>query len=221
MEFSAAIFSDSQIIWAAIVSLLFLLAAVWGAPWARLADVEQQHVFLGSCVFITLLWSMQAGVNEYLDFHLLGVTALTLMFGWALALLGVFLVSLAVALAGWEEWTLLPVNFLVSGLFPVTLSWLMLMLIRQLLPRHFFIYVFVNAFLTAGISAMLTALLVVAIMLLNGAMTLSWAQNHFLPYFPLMFFPEAMLNGWLLTLMISFKPHWVYSFDDESYLQGK
>ena len=36
-----------------------------------------------------------------------------------------------------------------------------------------------------------------------------------------MFFPEAVLNGWVMSVLVGFKPEWVRSFRDEEYLDGK
>jgi hypothetical protein len=33
--------------------------------------------------------------------------------------------------------------------------------------------------------------------------------------------PEAMLNGWIMAILVVFRPEWVYSFSDEQYLKGK
>jgi uncharacterized membrane protein len=36
-----------------------------------------------------------------------------------------------------------------------------------------------------------------------------------------MFFPEGMLNGWIMTVLVAFRPDWVSSFDDRLYIHGK
>jgi uncharacterized membrane protein len=33
--------------------------------------------------------------------------------------------------------------------------------------------------------------------------------------------PEAFLNGWVMTVLVAYRPNWVYSFSDELYLKGK
>jgi uncharacterized membrane protein len=55
----------------------------------------------------------------------------------------------------------------------------------------------------------------------SGAYTYAELDQTFLPFFPLMFLPEAMLNGWILAAMVVFRPEWVGSFSDEQYLKGK
>jgi uncharacterized membrane protein len=42
--------------------------------------------------------------------------------------------------------------------------------------------------------------------------------DDYLPYYFLLGFAEAWLNGALITLMVVYAPHWVGSFDDRHYL---
>jgi uncharacterized membrane protein len=103
--------------------------------------MEQLNVCLGAVVALLVLWHMDVQVQSGLSFHLLGVTAITLMFGWSLAVI--------------------------------------------------------------------------------GAYSFADLSETVLPFFPLMFMPEAFLNGWILAVLVAFKPQWVYSFSDEQYLKGK
>ena len=54
-----------------------------------------------------------------------------------------------------------------------------------------------------------------------GAFSLEKLSDTYLLFLPLMFFPEAVLNGWLVSIMVGFRPHWIGSFRDEEYLHGK
>ena len=65
--------------WAAwAVWILFFARSILRAPWARLKDSEQLNVWLGMVVFLTIIWSLKAGVRPGLGFHLLGATVFTL-----------------------------------------------------------------------------------------------------------------------------------------------
>ena len=200
---------------------LALVVALRLAPWRKFRDSEQIHVFLGATVALLLLWHMEAQVQPGLSFHLLGVTAITLMFGWSLAVIAVTLVLLGVTLnsgTGWEGFAL---NALVGGVVPITLTQALLILIRWYLPKHFFVYVLVNGFLTAGFVGVASGYLAAWLLVASGAYSFAELDQTVLPFFPLMFLPEAMLNGWLLAVLVAFKPQWVYSFSDEQYLRGK
>jgi uncharacterized membrane protein len=198
-----------------------LLLAARLAPWRKLRQREQLNVFLGTLVALMLLWHMDAQVQPGLSFHLLGVTAITLMFGWSLAVIGTAIVLLGVTIntgAGWEGYAM---NAVLSGVVPATLTQILLILIRWYLPKQFFVYVLVNGFLTAGLVGVLTGYLAAFLLVLMGAYSFADLSETVLPFFPLMFMPEAFLNGWILAVLVAFKPEWVYSFSDEQYLKGK
>ncbi len=221
MEVGGQYFSTTTLVVAGIFYVLILIQALRMAPWRRLRDSEQLHVFLGACVVLILLWHMRVSVQPGLVFHLLGVTSVTLMFGWSL---GIVAASLALAGVtfnsglGWEGFLL---NAFSTGVVPVTLSQVLLVLIRSLLPKHFFVYVLANAFLTAGVVALVSGYLVTALLVVAGVYSFFQLQQTVLPFFPLMFLPEAILNGWIMTIMISLRPQWVGSFSDELYIKGK
>ncbi len=205
----------------ALLYLLALWAALRMAPWSRVVDGERLHVFLGSVVALVLLWHVRASVQPGLSFHLLGVTALTLMFGWSLAVIASSLALVGVTLNTGYGWDSFLINALITGVLPATISQVALVLIRWYLPKQFFVYVLVNGFLTAGLAGVVSGYLVTGLLVLSGAYSFAQLNETFLPFFPLMFLPEAVLNGWILTVLVLYRPAWVYSFSDEQYLNGK
>lgn len=221
MTIDGALFTPFALWTLNILFSLVLVAALRMAPWRKFRDSEQIHVFLGTTVALLLLWHMEAQVQPGLSFHLLGVTAITLMFGWSLAVIAVTLALLGVTLNAGGGWAGFALNALVSGVVPITLSQILLILIRWYLPKHFFVFVLVNGFLTAGFVGVASGYLAAWLLVGCGAYTFAELDQTVLPFFPLMFLPEAMLNGWLLAVLVAFKPQWVYSFSDEQYLKGK
>jgi uncharacterized membrane protein len=221
MTIDGALFTPLLLWVFGLVFALSLALALRLTPWRKFRDLEQLNVFLGAVVALVLLWHMDAQVQPGLSFHLLGVTAMTLMFGWSLAVIGASLALLGVILnagTGWEGFAL---NAILSGIVPATLTQVLLILIRWYLPKHFFVYVLVNGFLTAGVVGVATGYLAAALLVLSGAYSFADLSESVLPFFPLMFMPEAFLNGWILAVLVAFKPRWVYSFSDEQYLKGK
>ncbi len=198
-----------------------LIAALRMAPWRRLRVPELLHVYLGLTVALLLLWTMQVKVQPGLSFHLLGVTAATLMFGWSLALIASSLALVGVMLNTGGDWAGFAVDGLLGGLAPITVTQVLLILIRAYLPRQFFIYVLVNGFLTAGLAAVVSGWLATWLLVANGVYTFGQLSQTVLPFFPLMFLPEAMLNGWIMVVLVAERPGWVYSFSDDQYLKGK
>ena len=62
--------------------------------------------------------------------------------------------------------------------------------------------------------------LVARILAASGASRFALFGQRVLPFFPLMYLPEANLNGWLPTASVAFEPRWVHSFSDEQYIHG-
>lgn len=206
---------------AGLLTLLWLGFAIVRLPYRLLAESAFTHVLFGAAVGALVLWSLHAGVPPSLNFHLLGVTALTLMFGWHYASLAVCAVLLGVTLNGQAGWTSFGLNFLIMGVIPIALTTRLLIWAQRYLPHNFFIYVYINAFLGAGLSIVAAAGAGALLVWLTGLQTSAWLGYQYLPYFPLMFFSEAVLNGMVMTLLVALRPAWVRSFDDELYINGK
>ena len=123
----------------------FALVLAWAlltAPWPRLKDNLQQNVWLGACVALMVLWSIKTGIRPGLNFHLLGATVFTLMFGPWLAIVGLGVVLLGVTAYGLSGWESFSVNGLLMDVLPVMTSYLVYRLVDSKLPNHFFVYIF-------------------------------------------------------------------------------
>ena len=79
--------SEGQV--AALLLWLVLLAFSLNASLLRTlhANPLYQHLCLGSAIVLVPLWTLRAGLHEGLEIHFLGLTSLTLLLGWRLALL--------------------------------------------------------------------------------------------------------------------------------------
>lgn len=221
MNFPDGLFSSTWI-WAGQGMYGVLLAfAVWGAPWRRLKDSEQLNVFLGVCVALMLLWTLRAGILPGLNFHLLGATLLVLMFGWRLALIGLAIVLAAVTLSGKSGLSAYALNGLLLTVVPVLVSHALQRAAARWLPKHFFVYVFVQGFFNAGIAMACTGIVSSLAFLAGGVYSWEQLASDYLPVYLLMVFPEAILTGSAVSLMVVYRPAWVGSFDDEQYLKNK
>lgn len=217
MKLPEGLFGHGWSLWAFLPLAIVWLWCLRTAPWRRLADSRQLNVWLGSVVVLMLVWSMKAGVRPGLNLHLLGATALTLMFGRQLAILGLSVVMAAVTLngaAGWEPYAL---NVLVTAVFPSVAAHALLRVVERYLPANFFCYIFCAAFFGAAIAVVATGLLASLVLWLAGVYTAEMLVNDYLPYYTLLGFAEAWLNGAAITLMVVYYPDWVGSFDDRRY----
>lgn len=208
--------------WAAWVVWVPLFAlSIFRAPWARLKDSEQLNVWLGMVVLLTLVWSMKAGVKPGLSLHLLGATVFTLSFGPHLAFVGLSIVTAAITLNGAAGPFAYAANALLLAGFSVGLSQFYYRIFSGMLPRHFFVYIFINGFLGSALTIIGVGFAATLLMALVGAYEWDYLIGEYFPYFLLLAFSEAWLSGMMMTLFVVYRPHWVVSFDDSSYLADK
>jgi uncharacterized membrane protein len=208
--------------WAAWAVWVPLFArSVWRAPWLRFKDADLFNVWLGMIVLLTLIWSMKAGVKPGLSMHLLGATVFTLSFGPHLAFVGLSLVLLGICLNGGFGIFAYAINALLMAGVGILVTQMMYRVVVRCLPRNFFIYIFVNGFFTAALSVIGVGIVATLLMVVAGAYEWEYLANEYLPYFLLLGFSEAWLSGMLITLFVIYRPNWIVTFDDASYLANK
>lgn len=206
------------ILW--VLALALAALVLRGANWRMLRDSANLNVFLAATVAVLGLWLIKTGVKPGLNFHLLGATALTLMFRPLFALLAIALITAAISL--WHgQYAAFPANWLIMGAVPVGVSWTLFRLIDGKLPNHLFIYVFLNAFFGSALAILAVGGVSTAFAALAGAYPLDYLLEDYLPYYLLIAWSEAFATGMLVTLMVVYKPEWVATFDDRRYLLGK
>lgn len=201
--------------------LLVLVPALLTAPWPRFRYKETVHVFLGSCVGLLVLWHITTTTFPGLNYHYIGATLLTLMFGWQLALVAFSLVYLGMMLNGNSDWQTLPLNILITGLVPIMATQFIYRLVDRKLPNHFFVYIFLNAFFGAGLAVVVMISVASGILILGGVYSFHYLLQEYYPFIPLMVFPEGFITGMLISMMVAMTPSWVCTFDDARYLHGK
>lgn len=199
--------------------LLFYL--MWRrANWAMLRRQGNLNVLLAATVAVLGLWLIKTGIKPGLNFHLLGATALTLMFRPWFALLALSLLCLAVAVQS-GEYNAFPGNLLTMGVVPVAVSWAIFRLADSRLPNHMFIYIFVNCFFGAALAIGAVGLASTAFAALAGAYALDYLLTEYLPFYLLMAWAEAFATGMIMTILVVYRPEWVATFDDRRYLYDK
>lgn len=208
--------------WIANALALALLAYTFiKAPWKYLSTSTLQHVFLGSIVVLMLIWSVKAGIRPGLNIHLLGITALCLMFRWQLALIALALILASITAFGMAGWQSLGINFLIMAAIPVAFSYNLFRLIDSKLPNHLVIYIFACGFACAGLTISLSGLVAVLALSAMQVYPANYLFSNYLPYFILIAWSEAFLTGMAVTLMTAFRPHWLATFSDKRYLKTK
>lgn len=186
-----------------------------------LKESERLNVWLGMIVLLTLIWSLKAGVKPGLSLHLLGATVFTLSFGPHLAFIGLSLVLFGISLNGEAGYLAFGLNALLMAGVGVLLSQAIYRSVFRFLPRHFFVYIFANGFFGSALTVFGVGLVAAIVLAIAGAYEWSYLATEYLPYFLLIGFSEAWLSGMMMTLFVIYRPNWVATFDDSSYLANK
>ena len=58
-----------------------------------------------------------------------------------------------------------------------------------------------------------------ALFVASGTYPLDGLLNHYLPYYLLMVFPEAIVTGSFVALLVVYRPQWIWTYDEDLYLR--
>lgn len=208
------------------IYLLFAPAAV--IMWQALRNINYaalkqlptlQHVFYMAILVMCILWSIRAGLSSGLGIHFLGLTATTLLMGWALAIIAGAFVCLAMSILGLESYASFAVNFMVCVALPVFSSYLVLKLVQRNLPANPFVYIFLCGFFNGALAILCVNISTSLILGLLNVYEWETVYESYFMYVPLMLFPEAFVNGMIVAGVIGTKPELLSSFNVDEYFK--
>ncbi len=218
MGMTANILSTTQLLVTAGLFFVLLYLAVMGVDWTRLkTERALQHSCLGAAVALGMLWHLRAGLSPGLTIHIFGMTVVTLMLGWALAIVAGLLALLMVVITGREPLLLFAANGLITVMMPALVSHGIMVWERRRNFRNFFAYIFFCGFFGAAIAVALAGCTMVLMLWSSG--TYSWYQlvQEYLQYLPLIMLPEAFVNGTVVTGLMVFNPELLLTLDERRY----
>ncbi|MBV7316595.1 energy-coupling factor ABC transporter permease [Shewanella sp. NIFS-20-20] len=164
------------------------------------------------------LWLMDASIHPSLHLHFLGLTLCMLMFGWRLATVALLLPSMAFSLLVLEQpWQFFAYSLIAISL-PLFVSYVVYHRCFHLLPHHVFVYIFCGGFLNAAVTLLVHLLLWAGFVYMTTEVSGEYLWDNYLTIAPLLMFPEALLNGMLITLLVVYRPQWLYDYSDRIYL---
>lgn len=196
--------------------LAALLLAMALRPWRLLAGGALLSPLLGSLVILPWLWALPRLHTMPLQLQLSGACAVTLMFGWPLAVPVLTAVVLLSGLLAPADWDVLLGQLVWQGLVPATLALGAGALLRRWVGTHPFVFILGRAF--AG-----TALCAFA----AGSLS-QWAGYGFahvdaglsLVARWLMAWGDAFMTGMLAAIFVAFRPQWLATWSDALYLKN-
>jgi len=206
----------------AAISGAVLALAVISAPWrVWLGDRERQWVWLGTLALLVALWSMKAGITPGLSLRFLLVTALTLMHGWPLAVIGGTMTLGVLCVAGQADWPSFGTDLLCVVIVPALVTAWLHELVHARLPHNYFIYFFLTVFVGSAVAYNLAGLARLAVLAAAGTLDAAHVGAEYFAVLPFMSFGEGVANGMVMAMAVVYRPQWVMSFDDRLYLRRR
>ncbi|MBA1271958.1 energy-coupling factor ABC transporter permease [Stutzerimonas azotifigens] len=218
---SAELLSGSSLLTGWVIYCLALSWAVIRAPWVELfSDTRRQHLLFGSVLAIFLLWLVRRDFESGLSFHFIGLTAVTLLLDWPLAILAAFLAQLGLMVLGHQDLGAIGMNGILLILIPVAVTETCALLVERRQPKNLFVYIFFSGFFPAALAALFCILASLGVLLLDGRYLMPPWLDDFAGYIWLVMFPEAFINGTAVTALVVFYPDWLETFNRSRYLQA-
>lgn len=196
------------------IALAILYLLILDRPTFQLLKLPLvQHLFGAALCLLMVLWQLKGQLPDSPPVHFLGVTTLVIVLGLRLSLLLVPLALLIpppvlalvnntqISIDELQLWQWLAVAVAVIQ------SYLVLLASQKWLPRQLFVVIFVGGFFNSILSSV-TYLLLQAL----GYSWLGTASNltsDYLLITPLLAFPEGLLNGMALTMLLVYRPEWL------------
>mgnify|MGYP001817195693 FL=1 len=195
--------------------------AAWYADWRALRAVPSRyHLFFGSVVCSLALWLISVNAIEGFWLHFLGVTTLTLLLGWRLAVLaGTAAIIIHTLLIGQALAAAAPA-WLLTVAIPAPISRWLVHRLRRSQARNLIIYMLGAGFGGGMLSVLGMAAGAVMLLWVSGQTELVTAALDNWPMIFLMLFPEGFINGMVVTTLTVFYPNLVKTFDDAYYLEN-
>ncbi|WP_236210069.1 energy-coupling factor ABC transporter permease [Metapseudomonas otitidis] len=218
---AAELLSDTSLGLGWAIYVPALAWAVMRAPWLELfSDFRRQHLLFGTVLALFLLWMVRRDFDSGVSYHFIGMTAVTLLLDWPLAVLGGFVAQLGLLALGRQDVAAMGINGALLVLLPVLVTELCAKWVEHFQPRNLFVYIFCCGFFPAALAALLCTLVGLGLLFIDGIFPMPPWLEDFVGYLWLVMFPEAFINGTAVTALVVFCPEWLETFNRTRYLQA-
>lgn len=218
MGMTENLLSTSQWVITLIVFLAILVRALRSIDWQSFGkDQSLQHTFFGVALVLGFLWHLRAGISPGLSIHIFGITLITLMLGWGLAVLAGLLALVITVITGREPLMMFAANGLVTVMVPALVSHGIMLWERHRDFRSFFAYIFFCGFFGAGISVAAAGTVMCLMLWTSGVYTFAELVHEYVRYLPLFMIPEGFANGAFVTGLMVLHPDRLTTLDQRRY----
>ena len=202
--------------------LLYVPVVLWAvarAPWVELfSDTRRQHLLFGTVFALFLLWLVRRDFDTGVSYHFIGLTVVTLLLDWPLAIVGALMAQTGLVLLGRQDLAAMGLNGVLLIVLPIAVTETCARLVERAQPRNPFVYIFCSGFFAAALAALLCLLVGLGVLWLDGLFVMPEWLEDFIGYLWLIIFPEAFINGMLVTALVVFCPEWLETFNRTRYL---
>ncbi len=180
--------------------LIYLPVLIWAicrAPWVELfSDSRRQHLLFGTVFAVFLLWMVRRDFDTGVSYHFIGMTAVTLLLDWPLAIVGGLVAQMGLVLLGRQDLLAVGVNGTLLILLPVLITECVAIIVERAQPRNPFVYIFCSGFFAAALSALLCLTLSLGLLWYDGLFAMPEWLEDFIGYLWLLIFPKRSSTGW-------------------------
>ena len=218
MGMTENLLSTGQWLLTVVLFVLVLLAAVRSIDWqAFRKDQALQHSFFGAAVVLGFVWQLRAGLSPGLSIHIFGLTVITLMLGWGLAVLSGLLALVITVFTGKEPLLMYAANGLITVMIPALVTHAIMRWEHRRNFRNFFAYIFFCGFFGAGLSVAVAGVVMCLLLWISGTYTFEVLVHEYIRYLPLFMIPEGFVNGAFVTGLMVFHPDRLSTLDQRRY----
>ncbi|UQS13844.1 energy-coupling factor ABC transporter permease [Pseudomonas sp. HS6] len=217
----AELLSSTSLTLGWLIYLPVLLWAICRAPWVELfSDSRRQHLLFGTVFALFLLWMVRRDFDTGVSYHFIGMTAVTLLLDWPLAIVGGLVAQISLVMLGRQDLAAIGVNGALLILLPVLITEGVAILVERAQPRNPFVYIFCSGFFAAALSALSCLVLSLTLLWYDGLFAMPEWLEDFIGYLWLLIFPEAFINGMVISALVVFCPEWLETFNRTRYLSA-
>ena len=109
-------------------------------------------------------------------------------------------------------------HYLMVCVLPTFFAYVIIQLIQKYIPKHLFVLILGNGYVAAFISVILSGLVLLIIRILNADSTAQIDLEGWLLGLIIIAFMEGSLSGMLLAIFLIFRPNWVSTYDETTYM---
>lgn len=211
MQIESAGISQTALLGTLVLTLLLIAGFARRIEWRKLALPSVFHLWAICAVSLMVLWSVRTGAASGPGLHVLGITTVTLVLGVPAAAMVTLLSQCVTSMVAGDP-AALGMNWLFSSLLPILVTEIWRRTMLRWLPPDPFAFIFGTAFFGAAL-AVAAAYLAGLAFLGESGMFADGAVPSWGALLLLVGFPEAFINGAIVTLLVVYVPDRLVGYD--------